>query len=125
MAKTFYTEHDIEDMVKRGVQSLTLTDDTVLTDLAFERASKLGFKLVKGNERPPSAPVRPYITQQAQKAEKAQQSLQAVSTAAGTVRQGEIRQRVRDAVIARLGNEVDAKLLESIITRVLDNVGIH
>lgn len=120
MAKTFYTEHDIEDMIKRGIQSLTVTDDTVLTDMAYERASKLGFKLLKGQEKAPSSPVRPYITQQAQQAAKAQQSVSAVKAPSG-----DTRQRVRDAVIARLGGEVDAKLLDSIINRVLDNVGVR
>lgn len=117
MAKTFYTEYDIEDMVKRGTHALTLTDDTVLTDLAFERASKLGLKLIRDNQKPPSAPVRPYISQ------PRQPSAQSSPTTMGS--SGDIRQRVRDAVIARLGGEVDAKLLDTIIQRVLDNVGIQ
>ena len=112
MAKTFYTEHDIEDMVKRGTHVLTLTDDTVLTDLAFEMASKLGMKIIRPNEKPPSAPTRPYLSQ----APKAASSQPAPA---------DIRQRVRDAVIARLGGDVDPKLLDTIIQRVLDNVGIH
>jgi hypothetical protein len=117
MPKTFYTEHDIEDMVLRGTKVLTLNDSIVLTDLAYERAKKLGMKLVRENDKPPSAPVRPYVSQ---------------PTKAQTVpaREGkeqapqDLRQRVRDAVVARLGSEVDAKLLDSIIQRVLDNVGI-
>jgi len=35
-----------------------------------------------------------------------------------------LRQRIRDAVKARLGNQIDAGLLETIITRVLNNVGV-
>ena len=66
MAKTFYTEHDIEDMVKRGVQSLVLNDDVVLTELAYEKAGRLGLKLVHPIDTPPSAPIRPYIVQQSQ-----------------------------------------------------------
>lgn len=124
MAKTFYTEHDIEDMVRRGTMSLTLTEDTVLTDLAFERAAKLGLKLVKGTANPPGAPVRPYISREAQQAAKSAVSMPGISSPAGKS-SDEIRQRVRDAVIARLGGEVDAKLLDSIISRVLDNVGIQ
>lgn len=41
MAKTFYTERDIEDLHARGVTSIEVHDDVVLTDLARERALKL------------------------------------------------------------------------------------
>ena len=119
MAKTFYTEHDIEDMVKRGTQALTLTDDVVLTDLAYERATRLGLKLIRGGEKPPSAPERPYISKTAKTT-----SQPAGATAASAATQDR-RQRVRDAVIARLGSDVDVKLLDTIIQRVLDNVGIR
>jgi hypothetical protein len=34
-----------------------------------------------------------------------------------------LRQRIRSAVVAKLGNEVDSALLDAIITRVLANVG--
>ena len=118
MVKTFYTEHDIEDMVKRGTHVLTLSDDTVLTDLAYEKASKLGVRLVREHEKPPSAPVRPYISQQSQ-VSSSQHLVDAQKTTS------DIRQRVRDAVIARLGGEVDPKLLDTIIQRVLDNVGVQ
>lgn len=37
----------------------------------------------------------------------------------------DLREKVRQAVIARLGNEVDRNLLDTIITRVLDNVGVR
>ena len=64
MPKEFYTETDIEDMVKRGVMSLEVNDNVVLTDLAYEKASRLGVRLVrKSPDQPPSAPVRPYISQ--------------------------------------------------------------
>ncbi len=65
MPKEFYTEKDIEDLVKRGIFSLEVNDNVVLTDLAYEKANKLGMRLVRGDrpENPPSAPVRPYITQ--------------------------------------------------------------
>ena len=45
MAKVFYTEKDIEDMVKRGVMSLEVDDNVVLTDLAYEKANRLGMQL--------------------------------------------------------------------------------
>ena len=36
-----------------------------------------------------------------------------------------LRQRIRTAVRAKLGDQVDENLLETIITRVLDNIGGH
>ena len=118
MAKIFYTEHDIEDMVNSGTQALNITEDTVLTDLAYEKAAKLGLKLIRGQEKPPSAPERPYISKTTSSAQKATAKVPV------NVASQDIRQRVRDAVIARLGNDVDIKLLDSIIQRVLDNVGV-
>jgi hypothetical protein len=66
MAKTFYTDHDIEDMVKRGVMSLALNDNIVLTDLAYEKAGRLGVSLISPTAyTPPAAPVRPYLSKNA------------------------------------------------------------
>ncbi len=63
MPKIFYTERDIEDLFNSGVTSLVVNDDVVVTDLGRERAMKLGFDLVREFDQPPSAPVRPYITE--------------------------------------------------------------
>ena len=46
MPKQFYTEKDIEDLVQRGVKSLQVTDEVVLTELAYEKARRLGLQLV-------------------------------------------------------------------------------
>jgi len=145
MPKEFYTEKDIEDLVKRGIFSLEVNDAVVLTDLAYEKANKLGMRLVRGDhpDNPPSAPVRPYITQKgpgsavqaaAQPfAEPASFHLPlttaSVPVAAGVVpppqAEGtDLHQRIRDAVVARLGSQVDAKLLDVIITRVLQSTGV-
>ena len=52
MPKTFYTDLDIEDLVNKGATSLSIDgDNVVLTDLAFEKAKKLGLRLIyKGKE---------------------------------------------------------------------------
>ncbi len=64
MPKEFFTEKDIEDLVRRGVTSLEVTENVVLTELAYEKANRLGFRLVHpGADTPPSAPVRPYLSQ--------------------------------------------------------------
>ena len=82
----------------------------------------------------PSAPVRPYITQKrptpAAEPASSQPFLTPAPSAASVVADAqadgvELRQRIRDAVIARLGNQVDAKLLDVIITRVLQSTGVR
>jgi hypothetical protein len=120
MAKQFYTERDIEDLAARGVFTLTVCNDVVLTELAFEKAQRLGVKLVQTHPQPPAAPVRPYLSQQV-----VPPTLPTGSIAAPTLKDDEtLRQRIRSAVKAKLGDEVDPQLLEAIITRVLDNIGV-
>ena len=64
MPKEFYTEKDIEDLFKGGVMSLEVTDNVVLTELAYEKAGRLGMQLHRSQpDNPPSAPVRPYLSQ--------------------------------------------------------------
>jgi len=93
MAKTFYTERDIVDMAARGVTSLEVNDDIVLTDLARDEALKRGVRLVR------------------------QSSAQAADPAAA-----ELAHRVKAAVIARLGDQVDAKLLDAVVTKVVQGL---
>ncbi len=45
MPKTIYTERDIDDLARRGVKEIAVTDDVYLTDIARERAEKLGIQL--------------------------------------------------------------------------------
>lgn len=116
MPKCFYTERDIEDLVKQGVMTLDVDDKVVLTDLAYEKAGQLGMKLLRKHEKPPSAPVRPYVATDVQKGTRMAESIP-------SVRGTDLKKRVHDAVIARLGSEVDHKLLDIIIQRVLNNVG--
>jgi hypothetical protein len=51
--KTFYTDHDIEDMAKAGTREIAVDDDVVLTDLAREKALSLGIKLRKKTSAEP------------------------------------------------------------------------
>ena len=56
MPKIFYTDRDIEDIVKGGAKSLFIGgDNVVLTDLAYEKARKLGLVLVKDASKNSSA----------------------------------------------------------------------
>ncbi len=132
MPKTFYTDHDIEDLVKRGIQSLIVDDDVVLTDLAYEKARKLGLELLRQDDKPPAAPERPYIAKtqmvparSPQKTDSGQSiaPLNQPSKPAGRAEgSDDLHTRVRDAVIARLGDSVDPKLLDTIIQRVLNSI---
>lgn len=120
MPKKFFTERDIEDMAASGQHTLTICDDVVLTELAFEKANRLGITLVQQDQLPPSAPVRPYLSETVKPASSAKPCHES-ETAQDEV----LRQRIRTAVKAKLGDQVDSALLETIITRVLDNVGIQ
>ena len=90
MPKTFYTERDIIDLAGRGVTTLEVNDDVVLTDLARDEALKRGIRLTR------SGPVHPEGNGNA-----------------------ELVHRVKAAVIARLGDQVDAKLLDAVVTKVV------
>jgi len=116
MPKKFYTERDIEDMAARGEMTLEITENVVLTELAFEKAARLGVKLQQAHQLPPAAPVRPYLSQPVAVCPECSNPVPAD--------EADLKQRIRDAVQARLGAQVDPVLLETIITRVLNNVGI-
>ena len=116
MAKEFYTERDIEDMFKRGILSLRVDENVVLTELAYEKAIRLGVQLIKDRPvEPPSAPVRPYISQIRQPEAAAAQVVSA---------DRDLTARIRAAVLAQLGGQVDPALLDVIIQRVLKSTGV-
>ena len=134
MPKTFYTERDIEDLVKRGVLSLVVDDDVVLTDLAYEKARRLGMELLRENDKPPGAPVRPYIAKFPSPSASGSGKVEAQSagspvsshTPSASLEQGDnLHKRVYEAVIARLGDSVDPKLLDTIIRRVLQSISTN
>jgi hypothetical protein len=125
MPKEFYTERDIEDMFKRGTLSLQVNDNVVLTELAYEKATRLGMQLLRqSNEphkqgtrpvEPPAAPVRPYLSQVLQPE---------AGAAPAAPAEADLTARIRAAVLAQLGNQVDPALLDVIIQRVLKSAGV-
>jgi hypothetical protein len=140
MPKQFYTEKDIEDLFRSGKQSLQVTDNVVLTELAYEKAKSLGLQLVTDRaDNPPAAPVRPYLSNGSSPA-PAKPTATPVTSAASqpghtstaldehSLRSARnilpVEQRIRSAVIAKLGNQVDAKLLDNIIHRVVKGIGL-
>lgn len=128
MPKQFYTEKDIEDLFRRGIKSLQVTDEVILTELAYEKAGRLGLVLLSDRpDNPPAAPVRPYLLEgSAVRPKPGTGSVtQASPSAAPSGRDASaIEQRIRSAVIAKLGDQVDAKLLDHIIHRVLKSTGL-
>src|SRR5574341_172954 len=133
MPKTFYTERDIDDLVRQGVKSLIVDDDVVLTDLAYEKARRLGLELLRESDQPPGAPIRPYIAKLPSPAASGA-SRASVNTPPGAppattppssrkaASDEDLQQRVYKAAQARLGGSVDPKLLETIVQRVINSI---
>jgi hypothetical protein len=133
MSKQFYTEKDIEDLFKSGKRSLQVTDNVVLTELAYEKAKSLGFQLIRDDaDNPPAALVRPYLSNgsspSAAKPAASQPGHASTALDEHSLRSARnilpVEQRIRSAVIAKLGNQVDAKLLDNIIHRVVKGIGL-
>jgi len=119
MPKTFFTERDIEDMFQRGTHSISINDDVVLTELAYEKAKKLGMDLLQATDTPPAAPIRPYLN-----SPLTVNSGPASPGISPSPRLEEIKARVREAVRARLGSSIDPALIDKIIERVAADIGL-
>ena len=108
MPKIFYTERDIDDLKARGVTSLDVTDNIVLTDLAVERAMRHEIKLNRVEHSSPTASYSPSVNTYAAYPREPNHSTD-----------GELKEKIKSAVLARLNGQVDAALLDAVITRVL------
>ncbi len=113
MAKTFYTERDIDDLKARGVDSLEVNDNVVLTDLAVERALKLGIKIRRYEQSSPRARLSPSVNTYAAYPREAVRVDPADS---------ELRRRVKAAVLRRLNGQIDEAYLDAVIARVLEGM---
>lgn len=121
MPKEFFTERDIEDMFKRGEMSLNVSENVVLTELAYEKANRLGLQLLHSQpDNPPSAPVRPYIAQK-----NTIVSPVVVRNESIEPPDKDVQSRIHAAVVARMGSQVDPELLDVIIQRVLKSTGVR
>lgn len=130
MTKKFYTDKDIEELFHSGVKSLLVTDDVVLTDLAFEKARTLG---LLADDSPPAAPVRPYLSEVKPRhstvrvdSVSSASSQPALTPAPSPLRERgvELEKRIREKIAAKLGNQVDPQLLDAIIKRTLKVTGM-
>ena len=107
MSKTFYTEHDIQDMAAQGATRLEVNDDVVLTDLAREQATKLGIELTRIDS-----------AHSARHSERSEESPAATRHPPVP----DLHKRIRSAVIAKLGDQLEPAILDRIITRVLSRL---
>lgn len=133
MTKRFLTDTDIEELFHGGVKSLRVDEDIVMTDLAFEKARKLG--LLVESDTPPAAPVRPYLSETKKpragaKVDPVSSTLAQPAPAPGLPlrdaqpdargdRGAALEKRIREKVAAKLGDQVEASLLDAIIKRTL------
>src|SRR5688572_24995588 len=102
MAKIFYTERDIDDLKARGIDSIDITDNVVLTDLAVERAMKHGIKINRRELSSPQATYSPSVnTYDAYPREAPRESASDM----------ELKQKIKSAVLARLDGQVNEALL--------------
>jgi hypothetical protein len=110
MPKIFYTERDIDDMKARGVTSIDVTDNVVLTDLALERAMRYEMKINRMEQSAPKASYSPSVNTFAAYPREATRE---------SASDAELKKRIRSAVLAKLDGQVDAALLDAVIRRVL------
>ena len=110
MAKIFYTERDIDDLKARGVDHIDLDDNVVMTDLAVERAMKHGIKINRRELSSPQATYSPSVNTYAAYSREALRP---------NAPDRELKQKIKSAVLARLNGQVDERLLDAVIERVL------
>ncbi len=93
MAKTIYTERDVEDLASRGITTLAVDDSVLLTDLARDLALGLGIRLVREAPPPPAGGGK-----------------------------AELIERVKSLVIQRLGGDVNPAQLDRVVRRVIEGM---
>lgn len=111
MAKVFYTERDIDEMKARGVTSLDITDNTVITELALERAMKHDMKINRlESNSAPKASLSGSV------------NLVHAYPRADSSADADLRQKIKSAVLAKLNGQVDAAVLDAVISRVVSSL---
>ena len=118
MARTFYTERDIEDLAKRGVTEIPVDDSVYITDSAREMMDKLGIKRRVNNGSAASAALKsPDAAKPTNKP-----TASAPSSSSQPLTDAERQQvidQVKSGVLARLGPGVDAAVVDQIVRKVV------
>jgi hypothetical protein len=124
MPKEFFTERDIENLFARGVTALELNDNVVLTEIAYEKARLLGLRLIHNRrDTSPSAAPAPTLSEKQNPAV----TLVPLAPPANLLEGGpesKLHRRIRSAVLAKLGDQIDPILVDNIIKRVLASTGV-
>lgn len=111
MAKIFYTERDIDDLHARGVKSIDVTENVVVTDLALERAMRYEMKINRADDVPaPKAKLSGSV------------NLAGAYPRAESSADAELKRRIKAAVLAKLDGQVDAAMLDAVISRVMSSL---
>ncbi|RIK29667.1 MAG: hypothetical protein DCC56_11580 [Anaerolineae bacterium] len=111
MPKIFYTERDIDEMKARGVKSIDVTENVVITDLALERAMRYEMKINRAEgSSAPKATMSGSV------------NLVAAYPRAESAGDAELKQRIKSAVLAKLDGQVDAAMLDAVIARVVSSL---
>lgn len=97
MPKTIYTDRDIDDLARQGIKEIAITDEVYLTDLARERAERLGLSLRAAPTKVGAPPAAKFSVENSE----------------------QLVNQVKADVIAKLGSQVDAAVIERIIRRVV------
>ena len=111
MPKIFYTERDIDEMKARGVTSLDITDNVVITDLALERAMRYEMKINRAESAStPKATLSGSV------------NLVAAYPREAPVVDAALKAKIKSLVLAKLDGQVDSALLDAVITKVLSGM---
>lgn len=122
MARTFYTERDIQDLAKRGVTEIPVDDSVYITDSAREMMDKLGIKRKVTNAPPPASALKsPGVANLHNNNEPHTRATVSNETLTDAERQQVIEQ-VKSGVIARLGPGVDGAVVDKIVRKVVGNL---
>lgn len=113
MPKIFYTERDIDELKARGITSIDLTDNVVITDLALERAMRYEMKINRVEHAAPKATYSPSVNTHAAYQREAPRE---------SASDAELKQKIKSMVLAKLDGQVDGALLDAVITRVLNGM---
>jgi hypothetical protein len=105
MARTIYTERDIEELARKAVSELTLGENVYVTDVARERAEKLAIRLVA-----PVVMVSPSPT------------VMPSRSTPGSIDKEELYRRVKAGVIARLGSNIDENIIDQVARKVVNRL---
>lgn len=119
MARTFYTERDIEDMAKRGVTEIEMNDSVYVTDLAREMMDKLGIRRRVTGASPALSTV--LASPDVANLHTPAPATPGASASGGlsAAEKQEVMDKVKSGVIARLGTGVDSAAVEQIVQRVV------